>query len=173
MKTILEHLSRFDTEGHTEPPPLEIPPLTPVPPRVRVVYENMRAGQYGYPTETTRRPEVLRCADRRLLGSSYRGRSFWVDVEEDSVPELPAAPDSSSDPTSIPTHTWYDSAMWHDEVGPSIDLTAAYARLVAAADASSPLASFVPGHSYGNPVQWRWSNIPQTPEPNAQPQTTT
>lgn len=166
MKTILEHLSRFDTEGYTEPPPPEMPSLPPIPPRSRVLYDNMRSGQYGYPTENSRRRVVRRCPDGRLQHSSYLGRSFWVDIE-DSVPELSAAP-ASTPPYIAPAPSWYDSSMWPDQMGPSVDLNEAYARLVTAANASPPLASFIPGASYGNPTQWTWVNHPQTPEPNAQ-----
>lgn len=170
MKTILEHLSRFDTEGYTEPPPLETPALPPTPPRSRVLYNDMRPGQYGYSAETSQRPIVRRCVETLPRASAYRGRSFWVDTE-DSVPELSAAPASSLDsvpPYSSPPPLWYDPSMWPDEPGPSVNLNEVYVRLVAAANANPPLASFIPGQSCGNPTPWMWVNHPPTPEPNAQ-----
>lgn len=170
MKTILEHLSRFDTEGYTEPPPLEIPPPPPLPPRSRVTYDEMRPGQYGFSSETSRRPIVRRCAERLLHASAYRGRPFWADIE-DSVPELSAAPApiSCSTPTyPTPPRSWFDPAPWPDELGPPMDLNAAYVSLLASANTNPALSSCIPGASYGNPTQWTWVNHPQTPEPNAQ-----
>lgn len=178
MKTILEHLSRFDTEGYTEPPPPELPPI---PPRSRVLYDNMRSGQYGYPTENSRRRVVRRCADRLLHASAYRGRHFWADIE-DSVPELSAAPVSVSDsvpPYSTPPVSWYDLApsLWPDELGPPMNLNSAYASLLASVNTTAEsrreaLRAHVetgPANSiFGNPTQWTWVNQAPTPEPNAQ-----
>lgn len=174
MKTILEHLSRFDTEGYTEPPP-------PIPPRSRVLYDNMRPGQYGYSAETSQRPTVRRCPERLLHDNAYRGRAFWVDIE-DSVPDLAAAPAPIPDPAPTPENTlppplWYDPAMWLEQIEPPMDLDAAYTHTLASAnttaefrrDARLPRWETEPLYAtYGNPTQWTWVNHPQTPEPNAQ-----
>lgn len=182
MKTILEHLSRFDTEGYTEPPPPEIPPLPPIPLRSRVLYDNMSPGQYGYSAETSRRPIVSRCPERQLPTSSYRGRSFWVDLEY-SVPEISAAPAPVPDPAPTPENTlppsplWYDPAMWPEQLGPPMNLDFAYASILDSATTAAEsrreallarLETEPPYTPYGNPTQWTWTNRPPTPEPNAQ-----
>jgi len=177
MKTILEHLSRFDTEGYTEPPPPELPPL---PPRSRVSYDDMRPGQYGYSAETSRRAVVRRCPNGRLQHSTYLGRSFWVDIE-DSVPDLAAAPAPTSDSvppySTLASNMCYDPAMWPEQLGPPMDLTSVYASLLTSATTTAEsrraarlafMESEPPYSMSGNPTQWTWVNHPPTPEPNAQ-----